>query len=363
MDCAAGARVFDSLASIRQGAAAFLDSLSFRHDVASYREWCASWAKLGDYYFERSKMNGGNTADLAQQACLCGLIAFEVAKRLADLVDIESGPISDKIEAGVQWLESDSKHGLDRAQIVCCDQSEVAGYYFPPSTSAPAPAVICIAKEEEGASSLIGRLLPVVLDRRIAILIVSHQSISASGSPDLSLSSCFDFLSFQPQVDPLRIGVYGEGLSAVMATDFAAFDSRVAAAICDGGLWNWSRIRASIDWITSSAKESNEDVLSRRRSQRVRRVKCPILVVAGGRGIVSLPEAIGLQNDCLGTDVDLELAIPPVRSTSVGEIENFITSDDNVFRWLERKLTKTSIDSAEHGRGLFPSVPILQSRL
>lgn len=65
---------------------------------------------------------------------------------------------------------------------------------------------------------------------------------------------------------------------------------------------------------------------------------CPILLMAGGRGMVSIQEAIKLQADCGAADIDVELAIPRMISPPVGEIENFVTLDDSVFGWLGRKL-------------------------
>lgn len=82
--------------------------------------------------------------------------------------------------------------------------------------------------------------------------------------------------------------------------------------------------------------------MSARRSRLVRQLKCPVLVVAGGRGILGVSEAIKLRADCMAARIDLELAMPRMIRIDAGEVENFVVADDCVFGWLERKLAERS---------------------
>ncbi|MCP3380444.1 hypothetical protein NLM31_08715 [Bradyrhizobium sp. CCGUVB4N] len=170
----------------------------------------------------------------------------------------------------------------------------------------------------------------------------SDVSNTRRGQSDMFLSCCVDYLSSRSDIDAARIGIYGDGSSAAMATDFAASDGRVAAAVCDGGLWNLARMLASVDWITGTTDVPDEEVVSARRLRSLRRLRCPILVVAGGRGIVSASEAMKLQRDGAAAPIDLQLAIPQMIATDGGEVENFVTSDDRIFGWLEHKLVLNS---------------------
>ncbi|WP_172626819.1 alpha/beta hydrolase family protein [Bradyrhizobium ivorense] len=297
------------------------------------------WTKIGDVHCITADLNIQKGAfDKAAEAWLCALTAFEVARRLADENDPHCGDISTKVEAAVQRFGS-----LERVQIACSDQSEFPAYYLPVGgPDSCTPAVICISSEEETAATLLGRLLPVAIGRGMSLLVISHDDISnhRRGQSELFLSCCLEYLSLRPDVDATRIGVFGDGLSAVLATDFAAFDRRVASAVCDGGLWGWARTLASVGWMTRTAV--NEDLASARRSRLVRQLKCPVLVVAGGRGAVSVPEAIKLQAHCTAARIDLELKMPRVARTPLREIENFVTSDNCIFGWLEHKLARAS---------------------
>lgn len=332
------------LASTRSGAAAFIENMQFSDldEAAGWGDWAAKWSRLGDAHFLRGDLNSQRGAsDEAREAWFCALTAFEVARRLFDEEDPEGEQVSTKIELGIQRLGSALQNKIERVQITCCwNQSEAPAYYLPSGhPKLCSPAVICVSREQEAAATLLGRVLPLAVGRPISILVVSHEDVFSQprGESTFFLSSCLDFLSVQPGVDPTRIGVYGEGLSAVVATDFAAADTRVAAAVCDGGLWNWARMLASVGWMTRGAEAPNEKIASSCRSHQVRQMKCPVLLVAGGRGVVSVPEAMSLQNDCSDARIDI-VTMPQTSIFGTGDVENFLAYDECIFRWLEHKL-------------------------
>lgn len=339
MECATWPDARGDLASTRRDATVFLDNLEDLSGAAIRRSWIARWTKIGDAHVLVADQNVKTGAfDDATEACLCALTAFEVARRLADEDDLQGRDVSAKVEAVVERFEA-FLDKIKRVQIPCCDQSEFPAYYLPAhALGLRSPAVICISSEQETAAILLGRLLPVIMGRDMSALVVSRADLESDSSRQLEilLSYCFDFLSVRPGVDVNRIGVYGDGLSAALASDFAAFDDRVAAAACDGGLWNWARSLACVSWMTKAVDEV--DVLSAGRSRFIRQLRCPVLVVAGGRGVVSVSEALKLQADCMAMQIDLEVAIPPLMRIADEQIEDFVNSDDCIFRWLERKL-------------------------
>lgn len=345
MEFGAWPHVRGDFASARRGASAFLDSLPAEEDRAekARRNWVATWTKTGDAYCRLADLKINKKAfDEATEAWFCALTAFEVARRLVADDDQRSADVSAKVEASVQKIGLALGHKVESVQIACCVQHEFLAHYWPAGTpDSRTPAVICVSSEEETGATLLGRLLPVVIDRGMSVLVVSYEDVEnySRGQSKVLLSCCLDYLSGRPDVDSSRIGVYGDGLSAVLATDFAAYDRRIAAAVCDGGIWNWTRSLTSIGWMTSTADGADKDVASAFRSRLARQLNCPILVVAGGRGIVGVSEAINLQADCMAARIDLELAMPQIiRGFPRGNVENFVTSDDCIFRWLEQKL-------------------------
>lgn len=345
---AAWPQVCGDLASTRRDAAVFLDKLEGVWADTSRQNWAAKWIEIGDAQCFLCDLNLKKEAlTEAAEAWLSALTAFEVARRLIDEDDELREEVSAKVESGIQRFGSSLKPKVERVPFACVDQGEFEAYYLPAAQSDEgSPAVICISREEESRATLLGRLWPVVIGRGISLLVVSHDDFSdhSPGQSESFLSYCVDLLSARPDVDATRIGVYGEGLSAILATDFAVFDQRISAAVCDGGLWKWASTMASIGWMAGTADIVDEDVLSIRRLRLARQLKCPVLVVAGGRGVVSESEAINLQADCAAARIDLELAVSRVTQTPTGEIENFVTSDDRIFTWLQRRLAATQFE-------------------
>ncbi|WP_375779183.1 alpha/beta hydrolase family protein [Bradyrhizobium sp. ma5] len=312
---------------------------------ARRQSWATRWTEIGDAQCLRADLKIKQMAfDEATEAWLCGLTAFEVARRLADDGDPKRDDISAKAEANIERFGPPLRQNIERVEITCCDEAGFQAYYLPAgSHDSRAPAVICIGDEQESGATLLGRLLPAVAGRGMSVLVVSHDDVA--GRPDVQpgslLSCCLDYLVTRPDVDAARIGTYGDGVSAALATDFTVSDNRIAAAVCDGGLWNWARMLASVGWMTKLANENDEDGASRLRSRMVRRLKCPVLVVAGGRSLVSTSEAVKLQAECSAEHVDIDLAVPSIIRVASEEIDNFISSDESIFGWLEYKLSQS----------------------
>ncbi|MCK1758647.1 hypothetical protein IVA78_26600 [Bradyrhizobium sp. 137] len=342
MLCVAWPEVTDNLESTRRSAALFLDSFSGNYEATSRRHFVARWTNIGDAHCLFGDLNVERGAlDAAAEAC--ALTAFEVARRLVDENDPQAREVLAKLEAGIGNFGS-LEQRVRRVEIASWDERKLPAYYV--SAGGPglrAPAVICMSREDETGATLLGRLLPVIASRGMAALVVAYDDVSASQHEQSEiLSCCLDYLSARQEVDASRIGIYGDGLSAALATDFALADRRIAAAVCDGGLWKWARTQASISWMTGTSHVLDDHLASAHRSRLARRLKCPILVVAGGHSIVSVPEGIKLESDCATARVDLKLLMSRLAPISDGEFENFAACDEDIFAWLEQKLARTS---------------------
>jgi hypothetical protein len=215
------------------------------------------------------------------------------------------------------------------------------------AAAGPVPVVICISDESESNDELLDRLWTDVEGRQLSLLLVELNSILAaerlspanSGVPvEALLSSCTDYLVARSDVDEKRIGVYGRNLASTYATRLAAGDDRIAASVCDGGLWEYARTTMHLNAAGHSSETLEQARSSRLRSRFARRITGPFLVVAGDEGICSLSEAAALYDECRELSIKMALKLSQTNRTPPGDFEDCAAVTDYVFGWLARKL-------------------------
>ncbi|MCP3465693.1 S9 family peptidase [Bradyrhizobium sp. CCGUVB23] len=325
-----------NLADVRHAAAAFLDNLLVAAPGDRDR-WIHNWMTVGDRYRDsaefaiRKKLQTSSS-----ESWFCALTAFEVARELADPGSSSSIALEDRMEASLRSFEACEPRRVERVEIEPFDQVRLAGCFLPPACRArPAPVVICISDEESSVDTSLSRLLPAAEGRNLSILVVRGDDASRHRlfGPEAFLASWVNYLESRSDVDADRIAVSGERMAASHASRIAATDRRIVAAVCDGGLWTAVRHRANVGWMTGIWDPATDRARTS-SLQLVQRMRCPVLIVAGGRAMVDQQDALELQADCKLAGVDCSIAI----SRGSGELENFVTKDDFVLDWLERKL-------------------------
>ncbi|MGV7212010.1 alpha/beta hydrolase family protein [Bradyrhizobium sp. UFLA05-112] len=326
----------DDLVCVRNRAAAFLEEFS-TSDSKEKEHWLLHWMTVGDQYRASAELAvKDNLPDTASEFWLCALTAFEVARQLACPENSSGVVLADRIEGSFRSLESCAPDRVQRVEIEFFERVLLAGYFLPAARrERPAPAVIFISDEESSAESIASRLLPAVNDRNMSVLVVSGDDASKHRlfKPEAFLASWLNHLECRADVDAGRIAVSGERMAAGYAARIAVCDRRIVAAVCDGGLWASLRHRASVGWMTGIW----DPACDRTRAsslELVRRMRCPVLIVAGGRALFDQQNALELQADCKLAGLDCSVAI----SQASTEVENFVAKDDVVLDWLGEKL-------------------------
>lgn len=236
--------------------------------------------------------------------------------------------------------------GADRAPLQAC-------FWPAPRGLGGAPVVICIGEEGETLELLAGRLAPAAAGTGLALLLVAMSDVQdAPGlqhagliTAEMRLGDCIDHLVSRGDVDVERIAVRGDGLAAALATRLAISDARIAAAVCDGGLWDASRVRAGIGWLAGQEGTSGLDAAAQ-RTRLVRRIRCPFLVVADERGVICTAEALALQADCALLGVRMDLDIPPAAASVQETIEGLLRSEAGIVDWLVSSLAMSARGAA-----------------
>ena len=331
-----------SLARLRKRASAFFEGLSVTDLVreTQRKSWISDWTRVGDDYLMLAESARGAGPDhVVGESYLCALTAFEVARSLSYSEDPASIVLADKIGLSLSKLEDCFTKPIDRAEIDCFDQGPLEGLFLPATCDeSSAPAIICVGDEDVTLSSMLSRLFPAALCRRVSLLLIDGRNASAfrSSKPEHALGCWLDYLDGRPDVDSSRIAVYGEGAGASHASRLASSDRRIAAAVCDGGLWASHRRQASVRWIAGVWHEADKSPIRPLRISRT--IPCPILMVVGSRSMVREEDALELQAGYRQSGAHCSIVVPNAIQNPLGEVENFIAVDDFVFDWFDDKL-------------------------
>lgn len=308
--------------------------------------WLRECLQIGDAQYVKSDLSFREGAfDAARNGWLVSLTAFQAAKLLLLPNDFRRIELADKILACTQRFLLHTDCQREEVQVPCFDCKPLSAYFLPSRHARNlAPTVICICDERD---VLLGQVLPATFEKDISLLLVEVsdlQGYSVSNLNDWKITSemrfacCVDYLLSRHDVDAKRIAVYGDGFAAESATRFAICDRRVAAAVCDGGLWDSVRMRGAIEWIAGQEGHLSDETASVRRSRLARKIKCPFLVIANEQGVSSILEAIALQVECKEQGVGMDLHIPRAIQAPRGAIEGMISANEFIFDWLEFKL-------------------------
>ncbi|ABE37563.1 conserved hypothetical protein [Rhodopseudomonas palustris BisB5] len=116
-------------------------------------------------------------------------------------------------------------------------------YYLPFERSGTdrAPIAVCIGEMRSKEELLIVMARPA-RERRLALLCVDSGSDDVeaprrSVRPESCVTAVIDYLVELPGIDPNRIALIADGSPSSLIAKGVVMDGRVAAAVCDGGLW------------------------------------------------------------------------------------------------------------------------------
>jgi hypothetical protein len=330
-----------SLVRLRKRASEFFGSLSVAELAReTHRQlWLSDWLRVAEDYWTSAEFARANGADrIAREAWMCSLTAFEVARNLSSPGDL--GDLADKVELSVRSFSDEADPAIERVELEGFDHAALTGYFLPALRHGPsAPAVICIADENITLASMMSRLLPASLRRKMSLLLVDAENSPAPRllKPQHILQCWMDYLDARPDVDSQRIAIYGEGTGARHASSLALLDRRISAAVCDGALVTPVMRQAAIRWMTG-AGQSGHDASAADSPLPPRRIACPLLVVVGDRSMVREQEALDLQASYRQAGADCSVVVPNRIAYPRGEVDNFIAVDDFIFDWLDSKL-------------------------
>jgi dienelactone hydrolase len=344
------------LAAAQDGGSAVAECLrtAGRIDPCDEDSWYLEWKQTADASHERGnralQLGHGRTA---QSNWLRAISYYQAAAQYLDGSDTRCQLI-------VSRMRSCARHYLDHLtpqgdviEIAWLDQHPLQGYFLPPpDRNGQVPVVICIGEPGCRKEELLARNANHARDRGMALLAVdllgtgntdAFQQIVGRADLEHAIPAIIDHVVARPDIDSKRIAIIGDAWGSSFVARGIARDRRLAAAVCDGGLWDlherdflMRRLRAHDAGMAATA----------RRSGLARLIECPVLVTLGEQGWLD-KDHVGVMFDQLRAshgDIELRMFSSAETASAQGHADNPTLANEIIFDWIADRLAGAAQD-------------------
>jgi dienelactone hydrolase len=315
-----------------------------RIDCSDESSWHREWKRLADANCERGNaaLGRGNLLT-AKSNWLRAIGYYQSAAFPFDLAD-------DKHRAAVASMQECARNYL-RHRAPAGEVVEIAwpggypleAYFLPaPGAEAGAPALICIGEPGQRKEEYLYKVARYASERGISLLAVDLYGIGAGtqfeqvvGRPDLEMTigHITDYLIERADVDPERIAILADGWGSSFVARGIAFDDRLAAAVCDGGIWDLHE-RA---FLLGRLNLPNANLDARRAFSKIgRNIKCPVLISTGEQGWLEAERVGDMVDDLTAEGCNVTLKIFTVEETASEQAhtDNPTLANEFIFDWI-----------------------------
>ena len=319
-----------------------------RIDPQDEDNWYREWKKTADASRERgdTAFRGGHVLT-AQSNWLRAVNYYQAAAYPFDAAD-------NRLQGVLARMRSCAHHYLEQltpaAEVVdipWLDDYSLQGYLLPaPAPAGLVPVVICIGEPGSRKEEYLYKTARYARDRGMAMLAVDllgsgtgAQFEKVAGRSDLetAIGSVVDYLLARGDVDERRIAILGDGAGSSFVARGVALDRRVAAAVCDGGIWDLHERAFLMQRVASL--HCGVAAMSR-RSSIARYIKCPVLVTLGEHGWLEKDHVTMLFEQIRDHHRDIQLKIFQRSETAAaqGHSDNPTLANEYIFDWIADRL-------------------------
>jgi dienelactone hydrolase len=327
-----------------------------RIDLNEKESWPREWKRTADVNYERAKraLNDGHL--LTAKSNWLRAISYY----LAAATDFDS-PDAD-IEGLLQSIRTCARSYLEHlipggevVQIPWLDDYSLEGYFLPSQNIRDRSAVvICIGEPGHRKEEFLYKTARYARDRGMSLLAVDLLGPDGGlhfgevvGRPDLetAVGSVLDYLLTRKDVDETRIAILGDGGGSSFVARGIAMDQRLAAAVCDGGVWDL----LERNFLRRRASSGDVVVMPGSEHSLAQTLKCPVLVTAGENGWLEADRVFDLVNQLRTDRRDISLKIFPGSETAScqGHIDNPSLANEFIFDWIADRLRTTASAASE----------------
>ncbi|WP_334373757.1 alpha/beta hydrolase family protein [Bradyrhizobium sp. AZCC 1719] len=247
-------------------------------------------------------------------------------------------------ECARKWLDSGS---TETVTFPWLKDYPLQGYLLSPRVAnEPLATIICIGEPGHCKEEYLFKLARYASDRGLAMLALDllgqgngDRLAEVADHPLLesAISRAVDYLSGRDDVDIQRIAVLADGWGSSFAARGVAGDSRIAAAACDGGIWDLHE-RA---FLAGRKTGPNIGSLPHPSESRIaRNIECPILITIGERGWLEADRVRQMVDQLRRVGHDAVLKVFPEEETAAaqGHADNPTLANEFIFDWLSARL-------------------------
>jgi dienelactone hydrolase len=220
------------------------------------------------------------------------------------------------------------------------------GYFLPAASgSGRAPVIMCIGDPGHRKEEYLFKVARHARERGVSLLAVDLLGSGTDiefdeviGHPGLetSVSSVMDYLTTRDDVDERRIAVLGDGAGSSFVARGVAHDSRFAAVVCDGGIWEMHEHAFLMNRLSRGGGYGG----GFERAWPVRRFHCPVLITMGGQGWLESGMVTGLFERLKARHPGISLKIFETSETAAAQdhCDNPTLANEFIFDWVADRL-------------------------
>ncbi|WFU19706.1 alpha/beta hydrolase [Bradyrhizobium sp. CB3481] len=225
------------------------------------------------------------------------------------------------------------------------ERRALEGYFLPASSSGRTPVIVCMGDPGHYKEEYLFKVARHARERGLSLLAVDLLGSATDsefgemiGRPGLetSVSSVVDYLTTRDDVDERRIAVLGDGAGSSFVARGVALESRFAAVVCDGGIWDMHEHAFLMNRLSPAGTEGG----GFERRWPVRRFHCPVLVTMGGQGWLESGMVADLFERLRARHPGISLKIFESSETAAaqGHCDNPTLANEFIFDWLADRL-------------------------
>jgi hypothetical protein len=322
-----------------------------RVDFTDDESWHREWTRAAEVSRARAVVAaaGGNRVT-ARSNWLRAINYYQAAAYPFELApDRQQAAVAAMRECAANYLQHREPRG-EVVSIPWLEEFPLQGYFLPARpTGELAPVVISIGEPGHRKEEFLFKLARHAFERGISLLAVdllgdgtgaTFEEMARRNKPEWAIEPILDYLAARDDVDERRIAIISDGCSSSsFVARGIAFDPRVAAAVCDGGIWDLhvrSFVKRRIGPFGMEAGSGLET------GRMLRSTSCPPLITAGERGWLR-PDRVAELADQLKAgnperDVTLKIFERAETGAAQGHVDNPALANEFIFDWIASRI-------------------------